>query len=134
MPATALKPGRNVLAAEVHQINAVSSDLFFDLQLTASDELPVVRVNAAARDVALVRGNHGTVKDFDGHAWNELTLPDGEKVIVDVMNPRPGFRFPPTTDRVAADYLTVKNEPYYAQPKVLAASAAKPAPSPSVAR
>lgn len=261
VPATALKAGRNVLAAAVHQINAVSSDLFFDLQLTASaeEELPVLRVTAAARavtlaylrnhyvpagtripdgyvdggrgmriaaagtlsskrelivvdrardgklrqhldyvrwlmradvppleratllaqyvdqqysptagrafaeeacttllapfygkerligdvihagvcrhralvfklladeaglSVALVRGNLGTAKKFGGHAWNELILADGNKAIVDVMNPRPGFRFPLTTDRVAERYLTVRNDPYYVRPKASAA-------------
>jgi hypothetical protein len=53
VPATALQRGRNVLAVAVHQINAVSSDLFFDLQLTASAELAVARVPAAAREVTL---------------------------------------------------------------------------------
>ena len=40
VPATALKHGRHVLSAEVHQINVVSSDLFFDLQLATTDEQP----------------------------------------------------------------------------------------------
>ncbi len=60
--------------------------------------------------VALVRGNLGP---GGAHAWNELGLEDGEKRIVDVMNPRPGFYFPKTDERAAADYLTVKNQPYY---------------------
>lgn len=249
---TALQRGRNVLAAAVHQFNAASSDLFFDLELTASEEVPVVRVAPAAREVAhayrekhyipagtripdgyvdggrgmkiaadgtvssqreilqvdrardatlrqhldyvrwlvrgnvppleratllaqyvdqqyspadgrafatdacdtllapyagngiligetvragvcrhralvfklladeaglsvaLARGNLGTATNSGAHAWNELILENGEKFIVDVMNPRPGFRFPPATDPSAARYLTVKNEPYYA--------------------
>jgi tetratricopeptide (TPR) repeat protein len=34
VPATALRSGRNVVAAEVHQVSATSSDLGFDLELT----------------------------------------------------------------------------------------------------
>jgi hypothetical protein len=36
VPASLLVPGTNVLASEVHQANASSSDLFFDLQLSAT--------------------------------------------------------------------------------------------------
>ncbi len=63
--------------------------------------------------VALVRGNLGNANSAGGHAWNELLLDDGRKFIVDVMNPRPGFAFPATTDRRAREYLTVKSAPYY---------------------
>lgn len=249
LPAAALRPGRNVLAAEVHQVNAVSSDLFFDLRLTVSDEAPPVRLAKAAREatlayhrnhrvpptqriadgyvdggrnmkigadgtvtsrrelivvdrardeklrrhleyarwlkradlpaaeravllaqyvdlqfsppegrgraeqaceifvkplagkevligelthagvcrhralvfkilgdeaglsVALVRGNLGK---GGAHVWNEWVGADGEKRIVDVMNPEPAYRFPKITDRAAANYLTVTDAPYYA--------------------
>ena len=251
VPAAALVPGRNVLAAEVHQINGGSSDLFFDLQLSTVVDVSAARLNAAARDVtlafhrkhyipagtripdgyidggrgmtiaddgtaqsgrevmvvdrardpelrrhleyarspavtglpllerattlaryvdalyspaggrrlseevcslmlepyrgmelligaaihagvcrhrglafklladeaglpvALVRGNYGAVQSPGGHVWNELILPDGAKLIVDVMNPRPDFVFPKATDAAAGRYLTVKNAPYY---------------------
>jgi hypothetical protein len=36
IPATALRPGQNLIAVEVHQINETSSDLTFDLELVAS--------------------------------------------------------------------------------------------------
>lgn len=62
--------------------------------------------------VALVRGNLGHANSAGSHAWNELLLDDGRKLIVDVMNPRPGFDFPATTDRLARDYLTVGDKPY----------------------
>ncbi len=249
LPAAALQPGRNVLAVAVHQINAVSTDLFFDLQLSTTDEVPVVRATAAAREATLaylknnlvpagmripdgyVDGGHamkiaadGTVSSpreiivvdrnrdtklrqhldyvrwlmrgnlppaqratllaqyvdqqyspVDGrsfsveacelllaahagremligdiiragvcrhrslvfklladeaglsvalvrghlggqsyHTWNELTLADGEKRIVDVMNPMPGYYFPKTTERAADEYRTTQGKPYYA--------------------
>ncbi len=258
VPATALRRGGNVLAAEVHQVNVVSSDLFFDLQLTTSDEEPVARTTAAAREATMayfknhyvpsalripdgyVDGGHamriaadGTVRsqreiivvdrardpklrqhlDYvhwlmrarlpplqsaaliaqyvdlqysppDGrsfseeactrllekqtgrevligsiiqagvcrhralvfklladeaglpvalvrghlgeqsyHAWNELMLATGEKVIIDVMNPQPGFVFPKTTDRAAEAYRTVEDKPYYAKPSAAAGKA-----------
>lgn len=63
--------------------------------------------------VTLARGNLGHANSSGGHVWNELLLDDGRKFIVDVMNPRPGFGFPATTDRLARDYLTVDNKPYY---------------------
>lgn len=61
----------------------------------------------------MARGNLGTPRDAGGHTWNELVLENGEKVIVDVMNPRPGFYFPRTTEPAAEKYLTVKNAAYY---------------------
>jgi hypothetical protein len=258
LPATALRAGRNVLAAEVHQFNAVSSDLFFDLQLAASDEVLVPRITPAAREATLayrqnhyvpagmripdgyVDGGHAMKMAGDGavssqreiitvdrsrdtklrqhldyvhwlmrgnlpplqratliaqyvdqqyspadgrnfseeactqllesfagkevligdiiragvcrhralvfklladeaglsvalvrghlgeqsyHAWNELTLTGGEKLIVDVMNPQPGFIFPKTTDRAANAYRTVDDKPYYAKSTATAAAA-----------
>jgi outer membrane protein assembly factor BamB len=40
IPSDLLKPGRNVLAAEVHQVSRESSDLSFDLELTAIETAP----------------------------------------------------------------------------------------------
>jgi hypothetical protein len=257
VPATALQPGRNVLAAEVHQFNAVSSDLFFDLQLATTNEQPVARTTAAARAATFaylknhyvpagmpipdgyVDGGHAMKIAADGtvtsrreiivvdrtrdtklrthleyvrwlkrgnlpplqcatllaqyvdqqysppngrnfsleaceallepyagkeiligdiiragvcrhralvfklladeaglavalvrgssHAWNELIGENGEKLIVDVMNPKPGYYFPKTTEPAAAEslYLSMADKPYYAKPKATAASAAK---------
>jgi tetratricopeptide (TPR) repeat protein len=62
---------------------------------------------------ALVRGNYRGPGGSGGHAWNELLLEGGRKLLVDVMNPRPDFRFPETTDRTARRYLSVSDEPLY---------------------
>ena len=62
---------------------------------------------------ALVRGNYNAGLTRGGHAWNELLLDDGSRVIVDVMNPKPGFAFLPETDKEAKAYLSVKNEVIY---------------------
>jgi hypothetical protein len=79
--------------------------------------------------VALTRGNLGSAQSNGGHTWNELVLPDGEKRIVDVMNPRPGFRFPKLTDREAESYLTVDHRPYYRNVASTSGPSAKPTPS-----
>jgi hypothetical protein len=81
----------------------------------------------AGLSVALVRGNLGSEKSAGGHAWNELMLDDGQKRIVDVMNPRPNFVFPKTTERAAEAYRTVRNEPYYAKPASARVEANSPA-------
>ncbi|HEX2750932.1 MAG TPA: EDR1-related protein [Verrucomicrobiales bacterium] len=62
---------------------------------------------------ALVRGNYSDGRSGGGHAWNELILDDGARVIVDVMNPRPDFQFLPETAPEAKHYITVKNEGIY---------------------
>lgn len=69
----------------------------------------------AGLPVALVRGNAAADGGTVGHAWNELLADEGEKLIVDVAGPRPGFRFPTTTERGAEAYLTIDNRPYYAK-------------------
>lgn len=49
VPAAALKPGQNILAVEVHQVSATSSDLSFDLELALTRpviETPVVSIVA----------------------------------------------------------------------------------------
>ncbi len=62
---------------------------------------------------ALVRGNYSDGFSAGGHAWNELILDDGARVIVDVMNPRPDFQFLPETSPEAKHYVSVKNEGIY---------------------
>lgn len=62
--------------------------------------------------MALVRGNHGDGRASGGHAWNELHLDDGIRVLVDVMN----MRMELLTLRgstAGRRYLTVRNEPWY---------------------
>ncbi len=54
LPLTALVDGTNVLAAEVHQTTANSSDLAFDLRLTANPLPPPVRLQAVGLGGELV--------------------------------------------------------------------------------
>ena len=63
----------------------------------------------AGLKAALVRGNYRG----GGHAWNELILDDGARVIVDVMNPEPDFKFLPETNPAAKYYVSVKDEVLY---------------------
>ena len=68
----------------------------------------------AGLKVALVRGNYGIKEtNVGGHAWNELFLTDGKKVIVDVMNPQPDYYFPEVGERSLRGYRTVANQPKY---------------------
>jgi hypothetical protein len=62
---------------------------------------------------ALVRGNYVNGRTGGGHAWNELILDDGKRVIVDVMNPKPDFEFLPETAPESKHYVSVKNESIY---------------------
>ena len=72
---------------------------------------------------ALVRGNYNGGLTTGGHAWNELLLEDGSRVIVDVMNPSPDFAFLPETSPEAKAYVSVKDEIIYPR----AAPAGQPA-------
>jgi hypothetical protein len=68
----------------------------------------------AGLNVALVRGNFGFGETtVFGHAWNELFLHNGKKVIVDVMNPQPDFYFPEIGEHSLRGYRTVANQPKY---------------------
>lgn len=67
----------------------------------------------AGLSVALVRGHYGSENAEGAHAWNELHLPSGEKLIIDIMNPRPGFVFPTISDPGAARYRTVDGRQWY---------------------
>ncbi len=62
---------------------------------------------------ALVRGNYNRGLTRGGHAWNEIILDDGARVIVDVMNPEPDFKFLPETNPAAKYYVSVKDEVIY---------------------
>jgi len=66
----------------------------------------------AGLSVALARGH---LSGGGGHAWNELFLGDGQRLIVDVMNPRGGFDFPAITDAASQQYLTIDLKPFYTQ-------------------
>lgn len=71
----------------------------------------------AGLKVALVRGNMKTSTSVGGHAWNELHLDDGRRLLVDIMNPQRDFRFPALTEPIALRYLSVYNVPLYGPAK-----------------
>lgn len=74
-----------------------------------------VLADEAGLKVALVRGLYGRDPSKAGyHAWNELYLPDGKMVIVDVTNPQPDFHFPELNSKQAPRYLTPARQPKYA--------------------
>lgn len=68
----------------------------------------------AGLDVALVRGNYSDGKRADGHAWNELHLEDGRRVLFDVMNGR-AEPIDSEGSTVSRRYLTIGNRPWYTQ-------------------
>ena len=74
------------------------------------DRLFKVLADEARLSVALARGN---LEGGGAHAWNELILDDGNRFIVDCMNPRGGFDFPSTTDELSRRYLTIDSKPFY---------------------
>ena len=50
------------------------------------------------------------------HAWNEITLEDGSRRIVDVMNPEKNFKLPPA-EKVSHKYAGIKGEELYGDKK-----------------
>ena len=46
------------------------------------------------------------------HAWNEITLSDGSRRIVDVMNPEKNFKLP-LAEEVSHKYAGIKGEDLY---------------------
>ena len=80
-----LKEGRNVLAVEVHQSDAASSDLGFDLELLARYQLapPTVAITSPTRDTAVVEGPITVTVDaeFVGGEITKVTLLNGETVV-----------------------------------------------------
>jgi hypothetical protein len=105
-----LVQGRNVLAAEVHQVSPGSTDVVFGLALHAT--VPAVTGDLVINEVAAV--NRGSV--ISGNAtpdWIELfnagsqTINlDGLGLSDDVLHPD-RFVFPPNTLLAAQDYLVV---------------------------
>ena len=67
----------------------------------------------AALRVALVRGNYNTGGGIGGHAWNELHLADGTKMIVDTMKSPRSAIFPQSAAAKAGRYLTIRRKPMY---------------------
>ena len=72
-----------------------------------------VMAEEAGLNPSIVRGNAGHPgQAMGGHAWNELRLSNGDHVLVDIMNPRPGFEFPKLNE--ATDwYRRMDGAPYY---------------------
>jgi len=67
----------------------------------------------AGLQTSLVRGNAGHPGgSMGGHAWNEVKLPNGESVLVDVMNPQPGYHLP-SLDTAGDWYRRMDGTPYY---------------------
>ncbi|MBI2949442.1 MAG: lamin tail domain-containing protein, partial [Verrucomicrobia bacterium] len=75
LPADQLRPGANLLAVEVHQINATSSDVVFGLKMDA-----LIVTNTAAQSGVLINevlANNATLAEPDGSRpdWIELFNP-----------------------------------------------------------
>jgi hypothetical protein len=68
----------------------------------------------AGLGVALVRGNYKGSKNIEGHAWNELCLEDGTKLIVDITLRRPEDAI--VSAKEAGRYWSVQNKPMYEAP------------------
>ena len=106
--------GREILLGDVVRTEAGMCRHRSLLFKVLGDELAVA--SGGKSQVALVRGNLVWPGGQGGHAWNELVLSDGRKVLVDVMNPSPGFKFP-TLENSAGAYRRVDNSPFYAAAK-----------------
>ncbi len=63
LPGELLRPGKNLLAAEVHQVSGSSSDLRFDAWLRSS----------VSMEIALSPGDWFKGRVFDGTSWSALT-------------------------------------------------------------
>jgi hypothetical protein len=89
LPNGAIQPGNNVIAAEVHQVNETSSDLFFDLDLVATANqntltaisLPVVSTTASAwkvQDNGTDQGTGWTAAAFNDSFWRQVSPATGK--------------------------------------------------------
>ena len=74
-----------------------------------------ILADEAGLKAALVRGNYaGTSATGDPHAWNEIVLDDGRRLLVDVMLKGDRQDFPEVTSLpVVRHYLRVDNTPWY---------------------
>jgi len=79
-------PGENVVAAEVHQINATSSDMSFDLALTSTVPAWVEQADVAVTEVALHGGVEGDVIDVDVVVANRGNAPASFTVSLDNLD------------------------------------------------
>lgn len=74
-----------------------------------------ILADEAGLKAALVRGNYARRGGPPGaHAWNEVYLSTGQRVLVDVMHHGGKPEFPPVNDpNVVRHYLKVDNTPWY---------------------
>jgi PKD repeat protein len=74
LDARSLRSGQNVIAAEVHNISAGSSDLGFDLSLGAAADVPVTLLAAGAtwkyRDTGVAPPSNWTSPAYSDTAWS----------------------------------------------------------------
>ncbi|QDU53698.1 EDR1-related protein [Gimesia panareensis] len=75
-----------------------------------------ILADEADLDVALVRGNYGDATRHGGHAWNELHLKDGRRILIDTMQRRIEL-LTPEGSKVSDRYLTIDNKPWYGKSK-----------------
>jgi hypothetical protein len=74
-----------------------------------------ILADEAGLETALVRGNYTGRTGAGGHAWNEVTLEGGRRVLVDVMHNGANPKFPELSEpEVVEHYLKVDNTPWYA--------------------
>lgn len=114
---SALVPGINVLAAEVHQQLPTSSDIVWGMALEA--QRPVTNVIAAFAVINEVMANNRSVTNADGTVtdWVELFNPAGvtldlsnQSLTDDVTNPR-RWVFPAGTTLAPRQYLVIRFDP-----------------------
>ncbi|MCA9262595.1 MAG: lamin tail domain-containing protein [Planctomycetales bacterium] len=117
IPPSALVNGRNVLAVEIHQESADSSDISFDLQLDAKSTKPLLNFGSIAEtdvyEVDLTAGNasditlHADAANFAG-ATLELLSPAGE--VVASATPPAGTT---AADLAILGYIPATTGPYH---------------------
>lgn len=111
LPGSLFVPGLNVIAVEVHQSSASSSDVVFGLSLEATLPLTtgaVVLNEIAARNSGLVQAPGGATSDWI-ELYNSGTAPvdlSGHALSDDLLRPR-RFVFPPDTIIEGLGYLTI---------------------------
>ncbi|MHC1763520.1 MAG: lamin tail domain-containing protein [Verrucomicrobiia bacterium] len=110
VPSSFFTTGENVIAVEVHQSNANSSDVVFGLSMEAV--LPAGAGVVVLNEIA-ARNTGSVVHEGEAPDWIELYNNGAETVDLggstlsdDVLNPRK-FVFPPNTLIAARGYLTV---------------------------
>jgi len=80
LPASMLRPGRNVLAVEVHQTSPTSSDLRFDAWLQSATD--------ASLTLTFLHATHLKARAFDGRTWSALI--EAKFFTEAPQTPRPG--------------------------------------------